>query len=146
MHRGRAWDAVATVEASHPGDSLVAVVLDDGRVLIESGETSAEVGVLVRAVRSSLRAPFRLEAVRRGPALWAVGGRSIETVELAPELVGDEIEVAFDGRERTVVVDGSPTLAGVAALEAIGARVGHAYVVTATRIVGATWEVTALPL
>jgi hypothetical protein len=137
---------VATVETTHPGDELVAVVLRDGRVLLESGETSAEVETVVGAVRSSLRAPFRLEAVRRGPALWVVGGRTIEVVELVPDVTGDVIEVACDGRERTVVVDGSPTLSGVPALEEIGARVGRAYVVTAARIDGTIWEVTALPL
>lgn len=137
---------MATVETTHPGDGLVAVVLRDGRVVVESGEAAAEVEAMVEAVGSSLRTPFRLEAVRRGPALWVVGGRAIEVVELVPDVAGDAIEVAFDGRERTVVVDGSPTLSGVPALEAIGARVGRAYVVTASRIDGTIWEVAALPL
>ncbi len=63
--------------------------------------------------------------MRRAPG--ALGGRRparIEVVELVPDVAGDAIEVVFDGRERTVVVDGFPTLSGVPALEAIGARVG----------------------
>jgi hypothetical protein len=137
---------VATVEASHPGDALTAVVLADGRVLIEAGEASADLDVLVRAVAPPLAPPFRLEAVRRGEILWAVGACRITVAELAPEQAGDRIEIVFDGSERTVVVDGSPTLAGFPTLEALGARAGRAYVVTATRIEGTTWEATALAL
>jgi hypothetical protein len=138
IHRGRVWDAVATVAAELSGDALVAVVLE-GRTEVEIGRSETDIAVLTSAV--GLAPPFRLEAVRRDGGLWAVGANRIEVIELTDDPGGSEIELAFDGRERTVVVDGSPTLAGVPELERLGRRAGSSYVVLARRIAGRTWEV-----
>ena len=59
---------------------------------------------------------------------------------------GDAVELAWDGSERTVRIDGEPTLAGVPELERLGASRHRAYVVTATRLVGSSWEVAVAPL
>lgn len=139
IHRGRAWDAVATVTADLPGEAVVATVLEGGRSAIELGPDHVDLEPLTAAL--PLDPPFRLEAIRRGSSLWAVGANRIEVVELGAERGGTEIELSFDGRERTVVVDGTPTLAGVPELEALGRRAGGAYVVLAHRLVGSTWEV-----
>ena len=117
-------------------------MLADGRVLTESGRAidAPELGIALR-----LAPPYRVRAVRR-PDHWMVAGRRIETLEL-PELGdADELELAWDGTERTVRVDGKPTFAGVPALEHLAAERFRTYVVTATRLVGTTWEVETSPL
>jgi hypothetical protein len=45
-----------------------------------------------------------------------------------------------------VRIDGAPTLAGVPELEQLGGERHAAYVVTASRLAGATWEVFVAPL
>jgi YD repeat-containing protein len=72
--------------------------------------------------------------------------RRIETVTLADDPGGDALELAWDGRERSVRIDDAPTLAGVPELERLGAARHRAYVVTATRLVGSEWEVAVAPL
>ena len=67
-------------------------------------------------------------------------------MELVDDPGGHSVEVAWDGRERSVRIDGEPTLAGVPELERLGAERHAAYVVTAARIEGATWEVFVAPL
>ena len=144
LHRQREWDAVVTLEAPDVSrDEWSFVVLADGRVLIEDGDEGS-VGRLAHAV--ALPAPFRAHAVRRGPDTWAVGARRIETVELDADPGGDAVELAWDGVERSVRIDGEPTLAGVPELERLGASRHAAYVVTGTRLSGSTWEVAVAPL
>ncbi len=144
LHRPREWDAVLTVEAPDvPGDEGWFVVLADGRVLVEE-EQGGDVGRLARAV--TVPAPFRAHAVRRGPDTWAIAARGIDTVQLDADPGGEAVELAWDGVERTVRIDGEPTLAGVPELERLGASRHAAYVVTATRLTGSTWEVAVAPL
>ena len=87
-------------------------------------------------------APYRARAVRRDEGMWVVAVRRIETVELSDDPGGDFVELAWDGVERTVRIDGEPTLAGVPELERLGSARGRAYVVTASRLDGAVWEVS----
>lgn len=122
--------------------AVVAVVLADGRVLEEEREGNGacpDLSVLAGAL--PLAPPLRLAAVRRSPGLWAVGARRLEVLALGGESARETIEVVFDGQERSVVVDGAPTLRGCPPLEALGARHGRAYVVTASRLVDDLWEV-----
>jgi hypothetical protein len=142
IHRQREWDVVATVPAPEiAGDDAWLVVLTDGRVVVEEG--SGDVARLAEHV--DLAPPFRARAVRRDGDLWAIAARRIETVELAEDPGGDAVELSWDGAERSVRIDGRPTLAGVPELERLGER--HAtYVVTAARIDGRVWEVAVTPL
>jgi hypothetical protein len=135
---------VLTVAADVAADAATFVVLVGGAVLLEEGPRGTDVSPLVAAVE--LEPPYRCEAVRRAPGLWALGARRIETVVLGDDPGGDEIELAFDGAERSVRIDGAPTLAGIPVLEELGARQGTAYVVTATRLDGTMWEVAAAAL
>ena len=143
LHRHREWDLVTTVEAPGlDGEEAWFLVLDDDRLVIEHG--GADPSALTSAV--TLAAPFRAHAVRRDGNLWVVGARRIETVTLDHDPGGDAVELAWDGNERTVRIDGEPTLAGVPELERLGASRHQAYVVTATRLVGSDWEVAVAPL
>jgi hypothetical protein len=143
LHRQREWDTVATVDVTDAeGDEVRFVTLADGSVHVESGD--ADAGRFRPAV--TLSPPFRARAVRRGGATWAVAARRIETVELADGPAGHEIELAWDGAERTVRIDGVPTLAGVPALERLAAERHRTYVVTAARLAGDVWEVAVSPL
>lgn len=142
IHRQREWDVVATVPAREvEGDEAWFVLLTDGRAIVEEGSVDA-----VRlAEHVELAPPFRARAIRRDATLWAIAARRIETVELDEDPGGDAVEVSWDGVERTVRIDGRPTLAGVPELERLGER--HArYVVTAARIDGRVWEVAVSPL
>ena len=143
VHRPREWDAVVTVLAPDlVGDELWFAALADGRVVVDDAEGDA--GEIVRAL--ARQAPYRAHAVRRDERVWAVAVRGIETVELERDPGGQFVELAWDGVERSVRIDGEPTLAGVPELERLGAERHAAYVVTASRLVGAVWEVGVTPL
>lgn len=144
IHRQRRWDTVAVVDAGLPdaGDEIVAVVFDRATV-VELGPSELDITEL--AVALQVEPPYRLEAVRRADGLWAVGANRIAVVDLGV-LRGQELELSFDGRERSVVIDGSPTLAGIPELEELGAKAAESYVVRANRLHGSAWEVDVSPL
>ena len=142
LHRQREWDAVATVELAVEGSEAWFVVLADGSLLVEDGDADPDPFRDVLLVAP----PFRAHAVRRDGATWAVAARRIETIELDDAPAGDEVEIAWDGVERTVRIDGEPTLQGVSALERVAAARHATYVVTAIRLAGATWEIAVSPL
>jgi hypothetical protein len=142
LHRQREWDTVATVEQTAAGSEAWFVVLADGSLLVEDGDAEPD---LFRAVLS-LAPPFRAHAVRRDGSTWAVAARRIETIELEGPPPGDEVEIAWDGAERTVRIDGEPTLRSVPALERVAAARHATYVVTAARLAGAIWEIAVSPL
>lgn len=143
LHRQREWDLVVTVEApAAVGDELWFVVLADGRVLTEEGGGNA--GPLLPPI--GLEPPYRAHAVRRDGDLWAIAASRIETVELDEDPGGEFVELAWDGAERSVRIDGEPTLAGVHDLERLGAARHRTYVVTAARLTGSVWEIAVAAL
>lgn len=143
LHRHREWDAVATVHAPHmAGDEAWFVVLASGDVVTEEGD--ADPASLVAAI--ALQAPFRAHAVRRQGGIWAVAATRIRTMSLVDEPGGQLVEIVWDGRERSVRIDGTPRLAGIPELERVGAARHATYVVTAARIAGSEWEVSVAPL
>ena len=142
LHRHRVWDAVATVAAPDlVGEDVWFVVLESGDVVAEEGSVDAR---LVSSV--ALAAPFRAHAVRRDAGIWVVGASRIRTTALVDDPGGSSVELAWDGRERSVRIDGEPTLAGVPELERLGAERHATYVVTAARLDGSIWEVFVAPL
>ena len=143
LHRPREWDLVVTIEAPEVvGEEQWLVVLSDGRVVVEEG--GGDVTALVPSV--ALPPPYRAHAVRRDGSLWAVAARRIDTTELSRDPGGDFVELVWDGVERSLRIDGEPTLAGAPDLERLGSARHPAYVVTASRVVGSTWEVTVTAL
>lgn len=142
LHRHREWDAVATVDAPDlAGDEAWFAVLTSGDVVVEEGTPDARLTSSV-----ALPPPFRAHAVRRHAGIWVVAAVRIKTVVLADDPGGEEVELAWDGRERSVRIDGEPTLAGVPELERLGAARYAAFVLTASRLQGSTWEVLVTPL
>ena len=142
LHRHREWDAVATVDAPDlVGEDVWFVVLGPGEVVAEDGEIDAR---LVSSI--ALAAPFRAHAVRRDAGIWVVGASRIRTVALVDDPGGSSVELAWDGRERSVRIDGEPTLRGVPALERLAAARHSTYVVTAVRLAGGVWEIAVSPL
>jgi hypothetical protein len=143
LHRQREWDAVTTLEAPDAtGQEAWFVVLPDGRAVREDGD--ANPSALADAI--TLAPPYRAHAVRRDGAVWAIGAKRIEIVELARDPGGDNVLLVWDGVERAVRIDDEPTLAGVPELEQLATARHGTYVVTATRLVGSVWEVSVAPL
>ena len=144
--RARRWDAVATAEApALRGDAVHFVALTDGTLVVEEDEPDDALAPLADAVEATIPAPYRAEAVRRGPTTWAVAASRIAIVEV-PGLRGDEAELVVTREGRTLHVDGRPTFGSAPALERAGEAQGGEYVVRATRLDGELWEVEATPL
>lgn len=140
LHRPRRWDAVAVVELDGlEGDDAAFVALDGATYLVERGDPRLDAAVFARALE--LDPPYRAEAVRRSESTWAVGARAIVVVELPVSVQGDELQLVFDGAERSLLVDGLPTLASVPELEALAASRFESWVVRASRVRDTVWEV-----
>ena len=143
LHRHREWDAVVTVAVPDlAGDELWLVTLADDRIVVEQGKGDA--AQLVRALGRP--GPYRAHAVRRDGPLWAVAVAAIDTIELEHDPGGTFVELAWDGVERSVRIDGAPTFAGVPELEHLASTRHAAYVVTASRLVDSVWEVAVAAL
>jgi hypothetical protein len=145
--RPRQWDAVVSVEASDvPGDELGFVALPDGRLVVEDGAPADRVASLAAAVEQTLDPPYRAEAVRRTPAVWAIAARTIDVASL-PGMPGEAVTVSVRDQEHTTLVDGERWLASLPAVEHLSAERGLVdYVVEATRLDGDLWEVRVSPL
>jgi hypothetical protein len=144
--RPRRWDAVATTDAADVhGDSVHFVRLPNGTMLVEEDEPDGALAPLAAALETSVAPPYRAEAVRRGPATWAVAASRIVTVQV-PGLHGDEAELVVTREGRTLHVDGRPSFGSAPALERAGEAEGAEYVVRAARLEGDLWEVAASPL
>lgn len=144
--RPKRWDVVTTAEvATLSGDEVRFVVLPDETLLAESDEPDEALAALASAVEQRLAAPYRAEAVRRGPEQWAVAASRIATVRV-PGLHGDEAELVSTRDGRVLKVDGSARFGSAPALERVGEAEGPEYVVRAHRLEDDLWEVEASPL
>lgn len=145
MHRPREWDVVSLVEApALAGRETSFVELLDGSLVMESGDGSGDLSLLARSLE--LAPPCRIEAVRRAGSTWAVGGRAILVVVLPASVLGDELEIVWDGAERATRVGGTPSLVSVSELETLAASRFDTWVVRAHRLRDTFWEVEVGPL
>ena len=145
--RPRRWDTVATAEAPGlHGDELRFVALPDGSLLQEQGEPGGDLRLLAAAVEPVLAPPYRAEAVRRGETVWAVAANRIEVAAIDADPGGDTVELAVNGVERTVRVDGAPTFGSLPAFERLASDRFDAYVLHAERLDGDLWEIEISPL
>ena len=83
--------------------------------------------------------------MRRSGSTWAVGARAIAVAELR-DASADELEVVWDGTERTVRLDGEPSLSSVPELERLAAGRFDTWVARARRLDGDLYEVEVEPL
>lgn len=144
--RARRWDTVATAEAADlAGDTVHFVALADGTLVVEEDEPDGAVATLAEAVEQTTTPPYRAEAVRKGPATWAVAASRIAVASL-PGLKGEEAELTSTREGRVLRVDGRTTLGSSAELERLGEIEGSQYVVLAKRLDGDLWEVEATAL
>ncbi len=148
--RARRFDVVTTVQAADvEGDLVRFVTLVDGTAVLDHEEDAEQrdgsLAPLQEAVEASLERPYRAEAVRRGPELWAVAARRIAIVS-APGLEGEQAELVSTRDGRTLHVDGHPRFGSVPSFEEAGEAQGPEYVVRATRVDGELWEVQAAAL
>lgn len=148
--RARRFDVVTTARAEGiEGDLVRFVTLPDGTAVLTHDEDAQQrdgsLASLQEAVEASVDRPYRVEAVRRGPDLWAVAARRVELVS-APGLGGEEAELVSTRDGRTLHVDGQPRFGSVPAFEQAGQAHGQEYVVRAVRIDGDLWEVQAATL
>jgi hypothetical protein len=143
VQRERRWDAVVAVETEGPaGAELAFVALPDGTLLTEEDVSVEGLRPFTEAIEAQVQAPYRAQAVRRGERIWAAAARSIDVVELRQEISGDELSLAVQGGERTLLVDGAPGFGSVGELERLAAARGlDAYVAQAERLDGDLWEV-----
>jgi hypothetical protein len=134
--RERQYDAVVTAEAPGvEGASALFVALEDGSLLIEEGQ--GDLTPLADAIEQEVARPYRATAVHRGGSNWAVAAHGLRVLEL-PEPGGDEIELALNGDEKTLIVDGNRSFGTFPELEALAD--GDA-VIRASRLDGTLWEV-----
>lgn len=135
---------MASADVAAPGDEAWFVALPGGDLLVEEGAPGLDPASLAAAI--AVDPPWRAHAVRRADAVWSVAARRLEVVQLLDDPGGTEVVVAWDGLERTVQVDGEPTLAGAPELERLGSARHAAYVVTAHRLGDRLWEVVVAAL
>jgi hypothetical protein len=145
LARQREWDAVATAEApGSPGDEVEFVALADGRLLVHAGPDGFDPGPLAAGLEGAIERPFRAVGVRR-EELWAVGASAIETAELFFD-DGDEFELVRNADGTSLRVDGTPAAMVVPELERLGEARAATYVVRASRLAGALFEIEVEPL
>ena len=146
-HRAREWDAVATASvAGVASDRVEFVALADGDFVLEGDLPDAALTALAEAVEATLEPPYRAEAVRRDGGTWAVAARRTDVVELPASIDGEEIELAVNDGDRTILVDGTPSHAPVGALEHLAEGRHRAYVARAVRLDERLWEVEIFAL
>ena len=122
------------------------VHLGAGRTLVEAGDADDAVRCALAALEGEIAPPYRAVAQRRSGDTWAVGGVAVEVAQL-PELAGQELMLTVtDTAGPELVVDGEPSVAGLAALQEYGGARYESYVLRANRLDGAAWEVSVDPL
>jgi hypothetical protein len=140
LHRLREWDAVGSVVLPElGGDELEFVTLPDGTVVVEEEIPDDALSALAGAVEASIEPPYRARAVRREGGVWAVAGRAIDVAEVRG-LEGEELELAVQAGDRTLVVDGEHLFGSVPALESLAGEL-EAFVVRASRLDGDLFEI-----
>ena len=147
MARPGEYDAVFTTRAAGiSGDAVEFATLPAGDLIVDTEQGDADLSALADEVERHVHAPYRVLARRSGEDLWSVAARRIDVLELDFD-AGDEIELASQGGEIDLRVDGEPWSGRIPALEQAGeAAEGADYVVQAERLDGSLWEVRASPL
>ena len=136
VSRARRWDTVGSAEAPElRGDAVHFVALEDGTLIVDEDEPDGALASLADTVEQTIPPPYRAEAVRRGPATWAVAASRI-AIASVPGLKGDEAELTSTREGRVLRIDGRTTMGSAHELERLGETEGTEYVVRAKRLDG----------
>jgi hypothetical protein len=119
-------------------------VLANRSIVVEGAIQATGVDVLADPLE--LAPPYRVDAVRRSGSTWAVGARRILVVELPVSLLGDELELVWDGHERSSLVGDAPSLVWVPELAELASARFATWVARARRLRITLWEVEIEPL
>lgn len=117
--RGRTWDVVASASAGElRGETVTFVVLADGTIVVDEEVSDGALQPLAEALERSVDAPYRAAAMRHDGELWTAVAEHVTIVEL-PGVDEEEIELTVVGGERTLKLDGEPTIRPLPALDAL---------------------------
>jgi hypothetical protein len=117
--RGRTWDVVASATVSElPGETATFVVLGDRTIVVDEDVPDGALQPLAEALERSVEAPYRAAAMRHEGEMWTAVAEHVTIVEL-PGVDEDEVELTIVGGERTLKLDGEPTIRPLAALDAL---------------------------
>ena len=145
--RSRDWDAVASAEAPGvPGVELEFVVLEDGTLIVDDDVPDGVLTPLADALEVSIASPYHAYARRREQDVWAAAAFAVDVVEVPEELPGDTVSIAVQDGQRTALVGEQRHSDRIQSLEQYAETDFEAYVLEATRLDGALWEVTVTPL
>jgi hypothetical protein len=145
--RPREWDAVASAEAPGvPGEELEFVVLDDGTLIVDEEVPDGVLSPLADALEISIDPPYHAYARRREQDVWAAAAFVVDVVEVPEELLGDTVSISVKDGQRTALVGDQHHRDRIQSLEQYAEADFEAYVLEATRLDGALWEVTVSPL
>ena len=129
-----------------PVDGDECVYVRAAYVIVDRGGGDAT-PYLEAALVGLIAPPYRVFARRREGDLWAIGAVRIQVAELPAGLEGEDVTLVVDEEgERSLTVDGRPTVVGIDALEPLVGGRFEAYVLRARRLDAAFWEFTVDPL
>ncbi|HYZ20163.1 MAG TPA: hypothetical protein VE615_11505 [Gaiellaceae bacterium] len=141
--RPREWDAVASAEAPDlPGDEIDFVVLDDGTLIVDQDLPEDALSPVADSLELTISPPYHAVARRGESSVWAAGAMEVAVVKVPEDVPGDEVALAVQGDERTLLVDDERSDADVPTLEEYGYAQHDAFVLRASRLDGLLWEVT----
>jgi hypothetical protein len=92
------------------------VVLGDGTIIVDEDVPDGALQPLAEALERSVEAPYRAAAMRHEGEVWTAVAEHVTIVEL-PGVDEDEVELTVVGGERTLKLDGEPTIRPLAALD-----------------------------
>lgn len=145
--RAREWDAVLTAIAPDlPGDEMDFVALPDGTLFTDDDIPAGALVPIADGFESLLDAPYHALALRQEEDVWAAAAMRVAVVEVPEEVDGDQVDLVVNDGERTVRVDETERRVEIPSLEDYAAQQFGSFVLRASRLDEALWEVTVLPL
>lgn len=145
--RAREWDAVLTAIAPDlPGDETDFVALPDGTLFTDEDLPEGALEPIADGFEALIDAPYHALARRQDEDVWSAAAMRVAVVEVPEPVDGDEVALAVNDGERSVLIDGAETRVEIPSLEDFAAEQFGSFVLRASRLDETLWEVTVLPL
>ena len=143
--RGKTWDAVVSAHAPDlTADAVTFTALDDGTLVVDQDLPDDSLAPIADAIEQMLPAPYRAAAAKADEDVWTAVAESVRIAEL-PGLGADEVDLTVVDGERTLTVDGEPTIRPLPALDAL-AEEHESVALHAERVDGDLYAVDVFPL